>query len=98
MLIQPFVNYNLRHGWYLTSSSIITANWKVNSNERWTVPVGGGVGRIVHFGKQPVNIYAQVLVRELKTEIPAKSSEPGQHDAVWPDGGTSTGGESMEYL
>jgi hypothetical protein len=59
MLIQPFVNYNLRHGWYLTSSPIITANWKMNSNERWTVPVGGGVGRIVHFGKQPVNIYAQ---------------------------------------
>ena len=61
MLVQPFVNYNLRHGWYLTSSPIITANWKVNSNERWTVPVGGGVGRIVHFGKQPVNIYAQVF-------------------------------------
>jgi hypothetical protein len=59
MLMQPFVNYNLRRGWYLTSSPIITANWEVNPNERWTVPVGGGVGRIVHFGKQPVNIYAQ---------------------------------------
>jgi hypothetical protein len=59
MLMQPFVNYNLRHGWYLTSSPIITANWEVNPNQRWTVPIGGGVGRIVHFGKQPVNIYAQ---------------------------------------
>ena len=59
MLMQPFVNYNLRKGWYLTSSPIITANWEVNSGNRWTVPVGGGVGRIVHFGKQPVNIYTQ---------------------------------------
>ena len=61
MLMQPFVNYNMRHGWYLTSSPIITSNWEVNSNNRWTVPVGGGVGRIVHFGKLPVNTYAQVF-------------------------------------
>ena len=59
MLLQPFVNYNLRHGWYLTSSPIITANWEVKPDQRWTVPVGGGVGRIVHLGKQPVNIYTQ---------------------------------------
>jgi hypothetical protein len=25
------------------------------------VPVGGGVGKIVHFGKLPVNIYTQVF-------------------------------------
>jgi hypothetical protein len=59
MLLQPFANYNLRHGWYLTSSPIITANWEVNPNERWVVPVGGGFGKIVHFGKLPVNIYTQ---------------------------------------
>jgi hypothetical protein len=59
MLIQPFVNYNLSHGWYLTSSPIITANWEARSNERWTVPVGGGVGKIFHIGKLPVNAYLQ---------------------------------------
>ena len=59
MLIQPFVNYNLPHGWYLTSSPIITANWETNSRERWTVPVGGGLGKIVHIGKLPVNMYLQ---------------------------------------
>jgi hypothetical protein len=57
-LMQPFVNYNLRHKWYLTSSPIITANWKVDSG-RWLVPVGGGVGKIVRFGKTPVNVYTQ---------------------------------------
>jgi len=59
MLIQPFVNYNLPHGWYLTSSPVITANWETRSRERWTVPVGGGVGKIIHIGKLPVNMYLQ---------------------------------------
>jgi hypothetical protein len=61
MLLQPFVNYNLKHGWYLTSSPIITSNWEVSGNDRWTVPVGGGVGKIVHFGKVPVSTYAQLF-------------------------------------
>jgi hypothetical protein len=61
MLLQPFVNYNLPHKWYLTSSPIITANWEVRPDERWVVPVGGGVGRIVRFGKLPVNVYTQLF-------------------------------------
>ncbi|MBK8890286.1 MAG: neuromedin U [Dechloromonas sp.] len=54
-LIQPFVNYNFDGGFYITSAPIITANWKAESNQRWTVPVGGGVGKIFHLGKLPVN-------------------------------------------
>jgi hypothetical protein len=61
MLMQPFANYNLKHGWHLTSSPIITANWEVNPNQRWVVPVGGGAGKIVHSGTLPVNIYAQLF-------------------------------------
>jgi hypothetical protein len=55
MLIQPFINYNLPHGWYLTSAPIMTANWEADSGNRWTVPLGGGVGKIQRFGKLPVN-------------------------------------------
>ena len=56
MLIQPFVNYNFPHGWYLTSAPIITADWKADSDNRWTVPIGGGFGRIFKLGKQPLNV------------------------------------------
>ena len=57
MFIQPFVNYNFHHGWYLASSPIITADWEANSRNRWTVPVGGGAGRIIKIcGKLPINI------------------------------------------
>jgi hypothetical protein len=53
-LIQPFVNYNFPD-FYLTSSPIMTVNWKADSGEKWTVPVGGGIGKIFHLGKLPVN-------------------------------------------
>lgn len=54
-LAQPFVNYNMAGGWYLTSSPIITSNWLAASGEKWTVPVGGGFGRVFRVGDQPVN-------------------------------------------
>ncbi len=61
MLIQPFVNYNLPQGWYLTSSPIITSNWVAPENNRWTVPVGGGVGRLFRIDKLPVNAQLQAF-------------------------------------
>ena len=60
-LIQPFVNYNLPGGWYAVSSPIITANWEADSDDTWTVPVGGGMGRIFHIGGQAMNASAQAF-------------------------------------
>jgi hypothetical protein len=59
-LLQWFVNYNMKKGWYLTTSPIITANWRASDSNVWTVPFGGGVGRIMKLGFQPVNITAQL--------------------------------------
>jgi opacity protein-like surface antigen len=58
-LAQPFVNYNMEHGWYLTSSPVITANWL--AREKWTVPIGGGFGRVFRVGDQPVNAQIQAF-------------------------------------
>jgi len=52
---QYFINLNFDHGWYAMTSPIITANWEADSDHRWTLPVGGGMGKIVKLGKQPVN-------------------------------------------
>ncbi len=54
-IIQPFVNYNFPEGFYLTSAPIATVDWKAESSQQWTVPLGGGVGKIFHLGKLPVN-------------------------------------------
>jgi hypothetical protein len=59
MTFQYFVNYNLKKGWYLSATPIITANWRASSGNVWTVPFGGGVGRVMRLGFQPVNIAAQ---------------------------------------
>lgn len=58
-LFQYFVNYNLSNGWYLSSTPVITANWEADSDERWTVPFGLGVGRLIRIGKLPVDIKLQ---------------------------------------
>ncbi len=59
MLLQWFVNYNMKKGWYFTTSPIVTANWRASGGNQWVVPLGGGVGRIMKLGFQPVNITGQ---------------------------------------
>ena len=61
MLVQPFVNYNMAGGWYFVSSPIITGNWKADNDQRWTVPLGGGLGRLFRVGKQPLNTALQAF-------------------------------------
>lgn len=58
LTLQPFLNYNFAGGFYLTSSPLITANWEAAGGQKWTVPLGGGVGKIVRFGRLPVNLQA----------------------------------------
>ncbi len=57
-LIQPFLNYNLRDGWYLTSVPVISLDWSAPRGEKWTVPMGAGVGRFVRRGDQPLAVQA----------------------------------------
>lgn len=56
---QYFINYNFGGGWYFSSAPIITANWEADSDNTWTVPVGGGLGRIFRIGSQPINATLQ---------------------------------------
>ena len=55
-LIQPIVTYNLPGGWFLTSVPYITANWETDGDDRWTVPIGIGVGKVHRFGTLPVGL------------------------------------------
>ena len=52
---QYFINYNMPKGWYLTTAPILTANWEATSGNKWTVPFGGGIGRVFRVGTQAVN-------------------------------------------
>jgi hypothetical protein len=50
---QLVANYNIKNGWYLSSAPVITANWEAESDNRWTVPIGGGGGRLFKIGDMP---------------------------------------------
>ena len=56
MLVQYFINYNLPKGWFLSSAPTITANWMEAKENQWTVPFGITAGKLVKFGKLPVNL------------------------------------------
>jgi len=42
----------IEKGWYVTTSPIITANWRATGGNVWTVPFGAGVGRVMKLGFQ----------------------------------------------
>ena len=72
MLLQPFVNYNLPDAWYVVTAPIITADWEAESDDRWTVPIGAGVGKIVRLGKLPVNAQASAYYNVVRPDNAAE--------------------------
>lgn len=67
-LFQYFLNYNMDNGWYLSSTPNITANWNADSGDRWTVPIGGGVGRMIKAGEQPLDLSLKGYWNAVKPE------------------------------
>ncbi|WP_322609040.1 hypothetical protein [Pontiella agarivorans] len=46
---------NLGNGWWIGTSPVNTINWEASSDKRWTVPIGGGFGKIID-GRLPLNL------------------------------------------
>jgi hypothetical protein len=61
LLIEPFVFYTLpTGGWYLCSLPMITSDWTV-PDHKWTVPIGGGFGRVIPVGDLVMNANLQAF-------------------------------------
>jgi len=69
MTVRPIVNYTLPNGWYLTSSPTIAADWKADEKNRWLVPVGGGVGKILTIGRQQMSAVVESYYHARSPEI-----------------------------
>jgi len=69
-LLQPFLNYNFSHGWYLTSAPIMTADWTQGDGNKWTIPAGGGGGKLWRIGKigLPVNTQLQAFYNAIRPD------------------------------
>jgi|SRR5579859_4254851 len=66
----PFVAYNSDDGWYLSSGPSITANWQI-SGTKWTIPVGGGGGRVFRIGALPVDLPLSVYYSAIRPTLGA---------------------------
>jgi hypothetical protein len=55
LLLNPAVSYRFGDGWSLSTSPNITANLAKTAN-RWTVPVGMGIGKAFTLGTQPMSL------------------------------------------
>lgn len=74
MVLEPFVNYNFSDGWYLTSDMHMIANWSSPTNQHWTVPVGGGFGKVLPIGKHALNAKLEAYYNPVR---------PNQNSPEW---------------
>ena len=51
-----FFNYMLGDAWQVGMNPTISYNHNTDSSDKWSVPVGGYVGKTIKFGKLPINI------------------------------------------
>ena len=68
LLLEPFINYNLDNGWYLISDMILTANWEADSSNTWTIPLGGGAGKMFAIGNQKMNTKLEAYYNVVKPD------------------------------
>lgn len=71
-LLQPIVAYNLPGGTYIHSVPLVTANWEADHGQKWTVPVGMGIGHIFHLGPAPVNTQIGAYYNAVRPDYAAR--------------------------
>jgi len=50
LLLQPYLSYRFPTGTYLLTAPAITADWEAQTDDRWLIPVGAGVGQMLPLG------------------------------------------------
>lgn len=74
--LRPQVVFHLPGNWFLVTAPTIVASWGKRSADRWTVPLGGGFGRIF-------SIYTQRLTLGLEAYAPVV--HPTASGGSWAD-------------
>ena len=66
---QYILTYFLQNKWYLSSAPINLANWEADDkDQRWTVPIGGGFGKMFNLGKLPMDFQVQGFYNAVKPD------------------------------
>jgi hypothetical protein len=56
LFLQPFITYQLGHGWFIRSEPPMVFDWETN---RQLLPLDAGVGRVFAIGRQYVNCFIE---------------------------------------
>lgn len=54
--LQPFLSFGTKTGWTLSINSESTGNWEADEGQQWTVPVIGGISKVVRLGRRPISV------------------------------------------
>ena len=68
LLIRGLIRRRLKNPWYFTYNPIITANWNAPADQRWVVPLGGGIGRTFPLGGQTVALSVHAYANVIKPD------------------------------
>lgn len=81
---QVFFNYNFPKGWYAVSSPTITGNWRA-SGQKFIVPVGGGIGKVIKIGGLPINLQFQAFYNAIAPDEAGDYSARFQIQFLFPE-------------
>jgi hypothetical protein len=56
LFLQPFITYQLGHGWFLRSEPQMVFDWQTNKQQ---LPLDAGIGRVFKIGRQYVNAFVE---------------------------------------
>jgi hypothetical protein len=63
---------------------VITANWEADSDNRWTIPIGGGFGKITKWGSQSVDLSVQAFYNiEQPQPLIGQAPNLGNQGEIW---------------
>jgi hypothetical protein len=74
----------MSNGWYPTSAPILQANWEGESGNKWTIPLGGGAGKIFRIGRQPINGQLGAYSNVVRPDLGAKWQLRAQIQLLFP--------------
>lgn len=84
--LSGFIYYNLSNDWFFAYTPDIVANWKVNGQKKWLVPVGGGIGRLCKAKDQYIIASLQYFYDALSpSNVKTKSSIRFSLEFVFPE-------------
>lgn len=69
--LQPLLTYVFEDGLYVTSSPILKADWLAAAGRQILLPLGGGVGKILHLGKVPMSVELSAYYNVAKRDYDA---------------------------